>query len=354
MPKLLKKDPSGGSVPAAAPTPTAAGGVNPVLGPLPRGVKSAVCASEALPNGNTLLQIELTPEVSAAGGHAMVDGTDIVLVLDASFSMYASAYRNLKVFDVVDKVVGFLNPFDADGIDVYLHSLRDVPFKHMGAITTPGEAQQHLTDFVEISTARKLMGTRTVCAPVLRDIVHRLKEQKGSANVFISVLTDGEFDDEADVERAIVELGKKYNSKEEPFGFKLHFTGFGNLQFKFLRKLDDELETKYPGFIDCVDFDTAAEIENTVQHMVKEFQSTVICAGSNGTVSVECASGVVKVGDAKTSRFEDGDFYSGFEVVPAVVNLGVELKGRPSNVTVTLGFETVGGQVVEIPLTVRF
>jgi hypothetical protein len=317
-------------------------------------VKNVVAAAEALPNGNTLLQLEITPEVQASGGHAMIDGTDIVLVLDASFSMYASAYRNLKIFDVVDKVVYFLNPFDADGIDVYLHSLRDVPFKHMGAITTPGEAQQHLTDFVEISTARKLMGTRTVCAPVLRDIVQRLKEEKGSSNVFISVLTDGEFDDEGEVERAIVDLGRKYNSKEEPFGFKLHFTGFGNLQFKFLHKLDDELESKYPGFIDCVDFDTAAEIENTVQHIVKEFQSTVICAGSNGTVSVQSDAPVVKVGDAKTSRYENGDFYSGFEVVPAVVNLGVELRGRPSNVTVTLGFEGVGGSVQELPIPIRF
>jgi len=340
MPKLAKKD--GGPPP---PPPVAQSA-------LPAGIKSMSVISEAQPNGNTLVQIELTPDTASTGGAAMVDGTDVVLVLDASFSMYASAYRNLKVFDVVDKVVAFLSPFDKDGIDVYIHSLREEPYKHIGAIATPGEVQQHLTDFVEIGTARKLMGTKTVCAPVLRDIARRLKEEKKSSNVFIAILTDGEFDDENDTENAIVELGKKYNTKAEPFGFKLHFTGFGNLQFKFLKRLDDELEAKHPGFVDCVDFDTAAEIEGTVNHMVKEFQSAIICAGANGTVGVKCDQKVVKVGDAKTNRYDDGDFFSGFEVVPAVISIGFEVVGKPTNVVVDLSYETVGGSMAEFKIPV--
>ena len=344
MPKLAKKDnadPGTATAPAARQV-------------LPPGITALSVASEVQPNGNTLVQVEITPDTSNTGGAAMVDGTDIVLVLDASFSMYASAYRSMKVFDVVDKVVAFLSPYDKDGIDVYLHSLRDMPFKHIGAIATPGEVQEHLTDFVEIATARKLMGTKTLCAPVLRDIAQRLKVQKGSTNVFIAILTDGEFDDESETEAAIVELGKRYNTKAEPFGFKLHFTGFGNLQFKFLKRLDDELEAKHPGFVDCVDFDTAAEIEGTVQHMVKEFQSAIICAGSNGSAAIRCDQRVVKVGDAKTNRYDDGDFYSGFEVVPAVVTLGFEVVGRPTSATIDLSYETVAGNVIDfrIPITI--
>lgn len=343
MPKLAKKDGSGGSSSTGS----------TIQQTLPPGIKALSVVSEALPNGNTMVQAEITPDTSGTGGASIVDGTDIILVLDASFSMYASAYRNLKIFDVVDQVVKFLNPYDKDGIDIYLHSLRDVAFKHVGTVTTPGEVQALLTDFVEISTARKLMGTRTVCAPVIRDIVQRIKEEKKSANAFISILTDGEFDDEAAVEAAIVESGKKYNSREEPFGFKLHFTGFGNLQFKFLKRLDDELESKHPGFVDCVDFDTAAEIETTVQHMVKEFQSAVICAGSNGTAAVRCDQKIVRVGDAKTNRYDDGDFFSGFEVVPAVVNIGFEVVGRPTSATIELSYETVGGALAEHRLALR-
>lgn len=348
MPKLAKKDPG-----AAAPAPGAPPPAPVARQVLPPGIKSLTVASEVQPNGNTLVQVEISPDTTHTGGVTMVEGTDIVLVLDASFSMYASAYRNLKVFDVVDRVVEFLNPFDDDGIDVYLHSLREVAFKHIGAISTPGEVQQHLTDFVEIATARRLMGTRTVCAPVLRDIAQRLKEQKGSENVFVAILTDGEFDDEKDTEAAIVELGKKYNTRAEPFGFKLHFTGFGNLQFKFLKKLDDELEAKYPGFVDCVDFDTASEIESTVQHMVKEFQSAVICAGSNGSASVRCDQRVIKVGDAKTNRYDDGDFFSGFEVVPAVLNIGFEVAGRPTSATIDLSYETVGGSLADFKIPIN-
>lgn len=341
MPKLAKKDGGGSS---AAPA---------VTQELPPGIKSLTVNSEPLPNGNTMVQVEVVPDTSKTGGASIVEGTDIVLVLDASFSMYASAYRNLKIFDIVDQVVKFLNPYDKDGIDVYLHSLRETPFKHVGTITTPGEVQQLLTDYVEISTARKLMGTKTVCAPVIRDIVTRLKEEKKSSNVFISVLTDGEFDDEAAVESSIVEFGKKYNTREEPFGFKLHFTGFGNLQFKFLKQLDDTLESKYPGFIDCIDFDTATEIESTVQHMVKEFQAAVICAGSNGTASVRCDQKVIRVGDAKTNRYADGDFFSGYEVLPAVVTLGFEVAGKPTTATIELGYETVGGETAEHKIPIK-
>ena len=342
MPKLAKKDSPG--------APAAAAAITQVV---PPGIKSVSVNSQRLPNGNTMVEVEVVPDTTKTGGASIVSGTDIVLVLDASFSMYASAYRNLKIFDIVDQVVKFLNPFDKDGIDIYLHSLRETPFKHVGTVTTPGEVQQLLTDYVEISTARKLMGTKTVCAPVLRDIVTRLKEEKKSANVFISVLTDGEFDDETAVEASIVEFGKKYNTKEEPFGFKLHFTGFVNLQFKFLRDLDDALEAKYPGFIDCIDFDTATEIEVTVQQMVKEFQRAVICAGSNGTVSVKCDQKVTRVGDAKTNRYADGDFFSGYEVVPAIMNVGFEIAGAPTTATIELGYETVSGEMADHKIAVK-
>src|SRR5262245_42818007 len=120
MPKLAKKDGSGGGTTAAAAVSAA-----PVQ-TIPAGIKSMSVVSEAQPNGNTMVQVEIVPDTTSTGGAQIVDGTDIVLVLDASFSMYASAYRNLKIFDVVDQVVTFLNPYDKDGIDVYLHSLREV------------------------------------------------------------------------------------------------------------------------------------------------------------------------------------------------------------------------------------
>lgn len=334
MPKLVRKTDGGGRPPLVPPP----------------GTRSVVVRDQARPDGGVTVEVEIELDAESGGGMAMVDGTDVALVLDASFSMYASAYRNLKIFDVVERVVGFLAPYDADGIDLYMHSLREVPFQHMGTVRSAAQVQEELTRFVEIGTARRLMGTRTVAAPVLQEIARRLKQEKGSGNVFVAVLTDGELDDAGDVEKTIVDIGKKYNTREEPYGFRIHFTGFGDLQFAFLRKLDDELEARHPGFIDCVDFDTAAEIETSVQNLLKEFMATVLCAGSNGTASVRGDAAVVRIGDAKTGRFDTGDFFSGFEVVPARVTIGIDFATRPTHVQLDLAFETLGSGLREIAI----
>lgn len=274
---------------------------------------------------------------------SLASGTDVVVVLDASFSMFARAYRNGKVLGLVDSMIGFMSPYDDDGIDVFLHSLRKDPFLHLGAFASADEVIPVFGDYMETKTAMRIMGQRTVCAPVLHEIVRMLKEEKGSDRVFIEMLTDGVFDDEDEVRAAILQYGRKYNNEEAPFGIRFHFTGVGAEGARglaFLDSLDNDLEGTYEGFIDCVQHNHADTVEENVESILDELQKTVQLDVANAMLSVSSTN-------AQASHITDANYEKGWSEgsdlsweggMPIRLSIGALFPHNPGAITVTLAY----------------
>ena len=270
----------------------------------------------------------------------MASGTDVVIILDASFSMYAGFFRNGRVLDFVDAVAAFVMDYDEDGVDVYLHSLRDKPFRHLGAFRVAAQISESLGEYLETGSAMKAMGQKTTCTPAIRDAVRRLKEEKGSKRLFVEVITDGSFDDKEDLEAAIVEFGRRYNSPENPMGFRVHFSGIGPggaQGIDFLRQLDDGLVDKYPGYIDCVDYDAAASVEENVASIVKELEQVVTLEAENVLLEV---SGGADREPTHVRTSVDNDWEAGgtksLERLPVVLTVHANFAELPSAVHVRL------------------
>lgn len=304
-------------------------------------------------------------EISPGGGteSKLSSGTDVVLVLDASFSMFVRAYRNARVIELVDKMVKFMTPYDDDGIDVYLHSLRNAPFRHLGAHAKPDKVIEQLGEFMEARTAASVMGQRTVCAPVIHDIVKRLKEEKGSDRVFIEIVTDGEFNDETAVEEAIIEYGEKYNSIENPFGIRFHFTGIGPDGAKglaFLDRLDNKLQEENPGFIDCVQHSHAETVEKNIETIIGELQQTVRLNADNPLLEIAATGADVHhVLDVSKNEWNPADTRDGQWVgvlsweggLPVQIRAQVSLSGEPSEVSFSLQYQDAEA---DNPVELRF
>jgi len=291
-------------------------------------------------NGGWVATISVDP---AGGTEArLASGTDVVVVLDASFSMFAGFYRNARVLDFVDRIAEFVLPYDDDGIDVYLHSLKEAPFRHLGTFRQATEVSSQLGEFMEPASAMKTMGQKTICAPVLREIARMLKEDKGAERVFIEVITDGAFDDAEELESTIVELGRRYNTPEHPAGFKMHFSGIGPGGAKgidLLRRLDDELESKYPGYIDCVDFDAATQVEENLAAIVKELRHSVRLKTGNAFVTISADNGTepTHICESHAMEWQDGAALS-FEALPATISLHAIFAQRPATVLFDLTY----------------
>lgn len=269
-------------------------------------------------------------------------GTDVVLVLDASFSMFAGAYRNGRVLELVDGMIKFMSPYDDDGIDVYLHSLRAEPFRHLGAFSDPNDVTPELGPFMEVRSAMQLMGQRTVCAPVIHDIVRRLKVEKGSDRVFIEIVTDGVFDDQDEVEAAIVEYGNRFNSTEAPFGIRFHFTGVGAQGAKgleFLDQLDNELSEKHPGFIDCVQHSAASTVEQNIQTIIAELQQTVRLNAENALLAISNGGTPPQnICDAYTKEWIEGGEVAWEGGLPVMVSVHAMFEASPKELQVSLQY----------------
>jgi hypothetical protein len=284
----------------------------------------------------------VTLEFAPGGGveSNLSSGTDVVLVLDASFSMFVRAYRNGRVIELVEKMIKFMNPYDDDGIDVYLHSLRNMPFRHLGAHSTPDKVVEQLGEFMETRSASAIMGQRTVCAPVIDDIVKRLKEEKGSDRVFIEIVTDGEFNDETAVEAAILKYGEKYNSKENPFGIRFHFTGIGADGAKglqFLDRLDTKLNEDYPGFIDCVQHNHAESVEQNIEMIISELQQTVRLNAENATLEFFGGS-VEHVFDSAKNEWLTDPMLSWEGGLPVNIRVHTRFSNKPAEVEFVLSY----------------
>lgn len=306
--------------------------------------------AEDTEDGRSMVTVEFAP---GGGSEAKLSsGTDVVLVLDASFSMFVRAYRNARVIELVEKMIGFMNPYDDDGIDVYLHSLRNTPFRHLGAHSKADKVVEQLGEFMEARSAAAIMGQRTVCAPVIHDIVKRLKEEKGSDRIFIEIVTDGEFNDEAAVEDAIIAYGAKYNTAENPYGIRFHFTGIGAEGAKglsFLDRLDNKLEQEYPGFIDCVQHNHAETVEQNIATIINELQQTVRLSAENAVFEINGVGGDVEyVFDSLKGVWDAGNTISWEGGLPVRVHAHARFARLPSEVEFVLCyFDGDAGQTVE-------
>ena len=270
--------------------------------------------------------------------------TDVVLVIDASFSMFARAYRNGRIFDLADQIMSFVAPFDEDGVDIYFHSLRAEPFKYIGAHADSATLQEHLSNYVEARTAARVMGQKTVLVPALDDIIRLLKEEKGSERVFIEVITDGVFDDEEELRQRIIDYGNRFNSEDNPYGLRFHFTGVGvqgAQGLRFLEELDDHLTETVEGWIDCVEFHSADTVEANVASIVNELKASIQLAASNGLVTIQSDAGepsqVCRMAAGSEPSWEHPDALS-FEHFPPSQSFSAAFATPPSSVELSVMF----------------
>lgn len=106
----------------------------------------------------------------------------------------------------------------------------------------------------------------TVLAPVLQHVFNEYLESKknGSAKTngaFIVVMTDGEPQDEQDVMKSIVNFGNKLDNADNEFGISFIQVGRDTGATAFLKRLDDELVTKYGAKYDIVDAKSMDEVD---------------------------------------------------------------------------------------------
>ena len=305
---------------------------------LPDGITACAATARELDDGRWGAEIQLE---LGGGGHSLQSNTDVVLVVDASFSMFARTYRNGRIFGLTDSILSFVAPFDADGVDIYLHSLRAEPFRYLGAYETSDRLMDVLADFTEARTASRLMGQNTVLAPVLRDLVRRLKEEKGSEKVFVEIVTDGVFDDEEELEKLIIECGLKYNSPESPYGLRLHFTGVGSdgaRGLAFLDRLDNDLEGEVEGWIDCIEAHTADNVEQNTADIIHELKQTVQLSASNATFEFGSAVGAPAHARYGEHGWEDGGFLSVEGNCPVALSFSLVFDEAPDDLQIDFGF----------------
>ncbi len=308
------------------------------------------CSGTYTSDGNYTVAVRISP--AGGTGPKLESATDVAIIIDASFSMFAGFYRNAKVLNFVEAVTNFLLPYDDDGVDVFLHSLRDGQHVHLGAFTNSEDVLPLLGSYMEAPTAMKAMGQKTFCAAVIRDAAERLLVQKGSRRVFIEVVTDGAFDDKEALEQTIVELGNRYNTPEDSKRFRLHFSGIGAggaAGMEFLKYLDDELGKKHPGFIDCVDYDSAASVDANIASIIKELETGVSLQADNVMITVTGEDGTeptfIRTGD--DTDWEPGNVKS-LEALPVSIEVYAVFAGAPKPFIVTLQYvDSVSGEYCE-------
>lgn len=184
---------------------------------------------------------------------------DYVLVLDKSGSMASAdtksgksrwSYAQESTLAIANK----LNEYDPDGITV-------VPFSSAFKVyenTTPSVV-------ANIFAENEPMGG-TVLAPVLNDRFNDYLARKAAGKTkangeIMLIITDGEPADEADVIKAIVQFGNKLNTGDEEYGISFVQVGKDSGATAFLKRLDDDLVSKYGAKFDIVDTKTIDEVE---------------------------------------------------------------------------------------------
>jgi hypothetical protein len=295
---------------------------------------------ETLSDGRVQVDIAFEPGGGSQSG--LASGTDVVVIIDASFSMYARAYKNAKVLELMDQLITFMAPYDDDGIDVYLHSLRETPFAHLGAHASADTVTGVIGDYMEARTAAKLMGQCTVGAPVIHEVIRKLKKEKGSERVFIEMVTDGVFDDQEQLRSAILQYGREYNIKgEQEYGLRFHFTGVGAqgaAGLQFLQALDEGAGQGDASFVDCVQHDHADTIEANVGAIIRELQKTVKLEAENALVMISGSTQPTHIANKYDGEWSAGSDLAFEGGIPLRISISMIFEHKPSTFKLELQY----------------
>ena len=181
-------------------------------------------------------------------GGSIVEDRDYTLIIDKSGSMstpdqVGGRSRWHTAQESTLALARKCEQFDPDGITVYLFSGR---FKRYDNVTSDKVAQ--------IFMENDPMGT-TDLASVLKDATDQYFQRKASGQTkpngeTILVITDGEPDDRKAVMRVIIEASR-HMDRDEELAISLIQVGNDPTATRFLKALDDELQTAGAKFDIC-------------------------------------------------------------------------------------------------------
>jgi Ca-activated chloride channel family protein len=161
------------------------------------------------------------------------DGINIILDLDASYSMYEQDLDNnheKNRFDVVKEIIkDFMTKRVADNLGVVL-------FGDSVLISSPlsfdKEAQKEMIDYLDVGMA----GKNTALIDSIASSINILKDKKAKSNIII-LLSDGEDNSSSIPLEVVIKLLKKYN-------IKVYTIGIGNFNNNVLNILAKESNAK--------------------------------------------------------------------------------------------------------------
>jgi len=188
----------------------------------------------------------------------MLENRDYTIIIDKSGSMsindqFGGKSRWAVMQESALALASKCEQLDPDGITVYVFSGK---FKRYDNVT----AAKVMQIFQENEPAG-----RTDLAGVLQDALKNYFQRKGGGNAkqngeTILVVTDGEPDDRKAVMRTIIEASRQLDRDEE-LGISFIQVGTDSQATKFLKVLDDELQTAGAKF-DIVDTVTMEDMED--------------------------------------------------------------------------------------------
>ncbi len=161
------------------------------------------------------------------------DGINIILDLDASYSMYEQDLddnHQKNRFDVVKEIIkDFMTKRVADNLGVVL-------FGDSVLISSPlsfdKEAQKEMIDYLDVGMA----GKNTALIDSIASSINILKDKKAKSNIII-LLSDGEDNSSSIPLEVVIKLLKKYN-------IKIYTIGIGNFNNSVLNILAKESNAK--------------------------------------------------------------------------------------------------------------
>lgn len=161
------------------------------------------------------------------------DGINIILDLDASFSMFEKDLDDNHIktrFDVVKEIIkDFVTKRVADNIGIVLFGdsvLLGSP------LSFDKEAQKQIIDYLDVGMA----GKQTALIDSVASSINILKDKKAKSNIII-LLSDGEDNSSSIPLDVVIKLLKKYN-------IKVYTIGIGNFNNTILNALAEESKAK--------------------------------------------------------------------------------------------------------------
>ncbi len=294
--------------------------------PAPRGVASFVVTRQTV--GRAIrhrVAVALDPNVT--GGVCLIEGAVAAVVLDASFRTYASWWRSARIVPALARMVRAATGVGLPGLHVWLACTRQKPCEYMGLLRTEADAGSLATRFPDAAAARQKMGMDRNILPALREASERLG--KGDANLVIAALGDGDFDDDADIERWFGDAGR-HNTADEPYRLGL-----------CVSTLHGTASAVRPAVLGACDRASVADVAGFSEVVQDAIAAALVCVGTDG--AAEAGGRPKHVQDAVTRRLQTGFRLSVFDVVPARLVFEIESDAADAPRHLDLTFTPLSG-----------